>query len=258
MSMLVRLSDNAKSSKAGGATGQYLTEEEISGNMFIFTGAGFDTTANTLTYAIVLLSAYPEWQTWIQEEVDGVLGGTASPDYTTVFPKLTRCLALMFETLRLFPPIVHIARGVETPQTLTVHEKQFYVPAPSNVYINIACLHSYPSAWGEESLSFQPSRWVDGAAAADGTARLVPPARGTFLPWSAGPRACPGQKMSQVEFVTVIATLFRQCRVEPVVRAGEDVVQAKARLVELMEDSQPRLTLQMNQPEEVHLRWIRR
>ncbi len=79
-----------------------------------------------------------------------------------------------------------------------------------------------------------------------------------FLPWSAGPRVCPGQKMSQVEFVIAIATLFRQCRVKPVVRKGENSEQAKARLSELMEDSQPRLTLQMNNPEEVHLKWTRR
>ncbi|GJC86382.1 hypothetical protein ColLi_09220 [Colletotrichum liriopes] len=44
---------------------------------------------------------------------------------------------------------------------------------------------------------------------------MTPP-RGSNLPWSGGPRMCPDQKMSQVEFVTVIATLFRQCTAESV------------------------------------------
>jgi cytochrome P450 len=104
MSMLVRLSDQGKTDerlgKGGGApTGQFLTEDEIAGNLFVFTGAGFDTTATTLTYAIALLAVYPQWQAWIQEEIDAVFGSAASADgtldYVTCFPKLNRCLALM-------------------------------------------------------------------------------------------------------------------------------------------------------------------
>ncbi|KAJ0322762.1 hypothetical protein COL5a_008588 [Colletotrichum fioriniae] len=226
MSMLVRLSDQEKSravasdkepsSKASTSVNNsisnpksYLTEEEIAGNLFIFTAAGFDTTANTLAYAVTLLAAYPEWQAWIQAELDVVLGPPApspssSPeqedreltDYSIVFPKLTRCLAVM----------------------------------PHNQ-----------------------------------------PHRGTFLPWSSGPRTCPGQKMAQVEFVTVLATLFHQCTIEPVPEDGDEstttqsttttemaAAQARQRLLDLMQDSQPRLTLQMNRPEDVCLRWTKR
>ncbi len=92
MSMLVRLSD---SGKADAETAQHLSEEEIAGNMFLFTVAGFDTTANTLTNAFALLAALPEWQDWIQEEIDFELGQTESRDYEVLFPRLTRCLALM-------------------------------------------------------------------------------------------------------------------------------------------------------------------
>jgi cytochrome P450 len=101
MSMLVRLSDQEKSldhGKPTGGSGQYLTDDEIAGNMFLFTGAGFDTTANTLVFAICLLATYPQWQTWIQEEIDLVLGEVKDGepiDYSTCFPKLSRCLALM-------------------------------------------------------------------------------------------------------------------------------------------------------------------
>jgi cytochrome P450 len=119
MSTLVRLSDQGhnqtdnksptaleKSTLSTGtstASTSYLTEEEIAGNLFIFTAAGFDTTANTLSYAVALLAAYPEWQSWIQAEIDTVLGAPSGgaenelppPDYATAFPKLTRCLAIM-------------------------------------------------------------------------------------------------------------------------------------------------------------------
>jgi hypothetical protein len=104
MGTLVCLSDQEKSRAEGEKTDQttkrdrssYLTEEEIAGNLFIFTAAGFDTTANTMSYAVTLLAVYPEWQTWIQTEIDSVLGGRAEMlDYATAFPKLTRCLAVM-------------------------------------------------------------------------------------------------------------------------------------------------------------------
>ena len=64
--------------------------------------------------------------------------------------------------------------------------------------------------------------------------------------------------MSQVEFVAVIAILFRTCRLEPVVKQAESMEQAREGLVNLMQDSQPRLSLQMNRPKEVHLRWLKR
>ncbi|KAJ4123007.1 hypothetical protein NW768_009999 [Fusarium equiseti] len=113
MTTLVRLSDQAKADgqnyeKISGGVGnkQYLTEDEIAGNLFIFTAAGFDTTSNTMSYALALLAAYPQWQTWIQAEIDDVLRHCdvrVEEEYATIFPKLTRCLALMFETLRLYP-----------------------------------------------------------------------------------------------------------------------------------------------------------
>jgi len=78
------------------------------------------------------------------------------------------------------------------------------------------------------------------------------------MPWSVGPRVCPGQKMSQVEFVAVIATLFRRCSALPVVREGESTELARQRLLHLLQDSQPVLTLQINKPEDVHIHWAKR
>ena len=119
MRTLVRLSDEAKAKATNQSSTSlrekrlevdsasfgrlYLTEDEIAGNLFIFTAAGFDTTSNTLGYAITLLAVYPEWQNWIQAEIDAVLrspqGGQSKdaslPDYSTAFPKLVRCLAVM-------------------------------------------------------------------------------------------------------------------------------------------------------------------
>jgi len=75
-----------------------LTEDEIRGNLYIFSAAGFETTANTMTYAMALLAAYPEWQAWVQEELDEVFERVPDSDlgdYEKIFPRLQRCLAIM-------------------------------------------------------------------------------------------------------------------------------------------------------------------
>lgn len=64
--------------------------------------------------------------------------------------------------------------------------------------------------------------------------------------------------MSQVEFVAVIATLFRRCNAQPVIKKGEDTDGARQRLLGLMQDSQAMLTLQMNRPKDVLIQWTER
>ncbi|CAK7231587.1 hypothetical protein SCUCBS95973_007966 [Sporothrix curviconia] len=284
MSTLVRLSGQAsKAGRSNGTssektlpppTGAHLTEDEISGNLFLVTGAGYDTTANTMCYAAVLLAAYPDKQAWIQEELDRVFGGggdfpNLSPsdkvarlqtlDYTTVYPRLARTLAYMFETLRLFPAVLHLSRSVRTtdgPQTLTAHEKTHHLIGAYNVFINNRGLHTDRQVWGADADDFRPERWIE--VDDQGNESVTAPPRGSFSPWSGGPRVCPGMKMSQVEFVVVMATLLWRCSVRPVKEGQETDAEARARLLALTEDSQPRLTLQMNRPEDAVLQWVER
>ena len=64
--------------------------------------------------------------------------------------------------------------------------------------------------------------------------------------------------MSQVEFVAVIMTLFKRFTVAPMLEKGETMEDAKERLRGVMKDSQQRLTLQMNNPQDVRLKWSKR
>lgn len=102
-----------------------LSEDEIFGNIFILNFAGYDTTANTLGFAMYLLAVHPEVQTWIADEIAAVVGPSQDSieewDYQTLFPRLRRCRAILLETLRLFPPIVGIPKWTATePQALNI------------------------------------------------------------------------------------------------------------------------------------------
>lgn len=148
--------------------------------------------------------------------------------------------------------MAHVSRATKAEQQIQIGSKTYIVPANSTVYLNSACTHVDPAIWGVDALDFRPDRWLSD----DGD--LVRPTRGTFTPWSAGPRICPGQKMAEVEFVAVMMTVFSSHKISPVVDAGETLEMAQEKLREIIADSQPRITLQVNRPQDVKLRWERR
>lgn len=59
MSILVHASEEAVQSKGG------LTDDEIYRNLFIYTMAGHETTANIFAYALAFLACHPQWQEWL-------------------------------------------------------------------------------------------------------------------------------------------------------------------------------------------------
>jgi cytochrome P450 len=93
MSTLIRMSDQAEAE--GTQSAVRLTDDEIRGNIFIFNLAGHDTTANTLGYAFALLACHPEFQEWVDEEIDEVfVGKTEDVGYEECFPRLKRVMAV--------------------------------------------------------------------------------------------------------------------------------------------------------------------
>ena len=98
MSVMIQVSDQEKKSVGSKL---YLTEEELTGNLFQFTLAGFDTTSNTMAYALTCMAIYPAWQDWVVEEIAAV-AKSDDLDYESTFPKLKRCLALMVRILITF------------------------------------------------------------------------------------------------------------------------------------------------------------
>lgn len=64
--------------------------------------------------------------------------------------------------------------------------------------------------------------------------------------------------MAQVEFVAVMREIFSKWRVEAVGRPGDTPEMARQRLQAVVDDSQPKFTLQVRRPKDVVLRWVRR
>jgi cytochrome P450 len=256
MSALVRASQDHSD---GG-----LSESEIYGNMFLFNFAGHDTTAHTLAFAVVLLSTQSTVQDWIHEELCHVLRERSEDEwsYADDFPRLKRCLAVMLETVRLYTP-VPIAKSTGKKDTqLRVGEGTYLIPRNTLVIPHHVAVHTHPKYWGDDSLEWRPSRWIqtDGQAPSFlATERVRAPEKGSFIAWSEGIRVCPGKKFSQVEFVAATAAMFKDWCVEPVLVAGESMEDARRRVIKRVEeDTGQILLLQMLHPEKAPLIWRRR
>lgn len=123
-------------------------------------------------------------------------------------------------------------------------------------------VHAHPRYWGADAPSWRPARWIvsdpTGSKVGLDAESIFVPAQGTYFPWSDGQRSCPGKKFAQVEFVAVIANLFRGHRVLPERRAGESEAQARRRVIEAVNDSTVKMLLQMKNPASVAVRWTKR
>jgi cytochrome P450 len=258
MSVLVRAAELSKADEKGRNS---LTDEEIFGNLFIYSIAGHETTANTLAYAVALMSTNRGVQDWIGEELDAVFGPEQNVDkwqYEKAFPQLKRCLALMYETLRLYGPVFFIPKYTNAGHpTIKINEREYMIPPKTYVVLNSMALHSMPRHWGSDSLVWRPDRWIIPSQDENGLKceDFFQPTPGSYVPWAHGPRICPGKKFSQVEFVAVVACLLRCHRVELVLLEGESHAKASERILKVVQDSDLELTLKMNRPENIKLKW---
>ncbi|KAF2676563.1 cytochrome P450 [Lentithecium fluviatile CBS 122367] len=273
MSTLIRTSDQAKADGIHSAV--RLSDGEIKGNIFIFNLAGHDTTANTLGYAFALLACHAEVQDWVVEEIDSVFG-EGETSYEVAFPRLKRVLAVMYETLRLYGPVSTIPRAAlpNTPLLLrnpaASSTREILIPQNTDLALKILAMHTSPTHFTNPT-SWDPKRWIASSPASLAPLKLLEEKlleeklleeklleeklleQKAFLPWSTGPRVCPGMKMSQVEFVGVLATVLRSVRVAPAMK-GETTEEAKRRLLGTVRDSNADTpALKISHPEKICL-----
>lgn len=156
--------------------------------------AGFETTANAMTWALHLLALNPAKQKKMAEEVVGVLGSRAVANEDMPDLKYTR--AVMAEAMRLFPPAWVIGRVLLKDFKFG----EFTLPKDAEVWMSQYVMHRDPRYWSEPD-AFQPERWL----AAD-----FSPSRFVYFPFSAGPRNCIGEQFAWLESMVVLANAVRR------------------------------------------------
>lgn len=153
--------------------------------------AGFETTANAMTWALHLLARHPEKQKKMAEEIAASLQGRSAQAEDAANLPYTR--AVISEAMRLFPPAWVIGR-------VLLRDFQFgeyTIPKGAEVWMSQYVMHRDARYFSDPDV-FLPERWLD----AD-----FQPSRFVYFPFSAGPRNCIGEQFAWLEATLVLATL---------------------------------------------------
>ncbi|GMT21514.1 hypothetical protein PFISCL1PPCAC_12811 [Pristionchus fissidentatus] len=179
-----------------------LSIEDIREEVDTFMFAGHDTTSSALGWTIWCLANHPEIQQRVYEEITSVFGEDEDIDCTSdemaQLVYLDRCIK---ESLRLFPPVPFALRRLDEDLQMG----PYLLPRGSTLCISPYLVHRneriYPNP-----LVYDPDRFLP-----ENVERRHPY---DFVPFSAGPRNCIGQKFAMNQLKIFISWILRRYRIE--------------------------------------------
>jgi cytochrome P450 len=179
-------------------TGQPLSDEDIRHELVVFVGAGYDTTATTLTYALWVLGRLPELQDRVAAEVAAVGERPLTSDDV---PRLGYTVQVLNEALRLCPPAPVLTRMVLKDFDVDGYR----VEAGNGVMVGVFAMHRDPALW-DHPLVFDPDRFSPGNS--------MDRDRWQYLPFGGGPRSCIGDHFAMLEATLGLATIIRHTEIQ--------------------------------------------
>lgn len=170
---------------------------EVKSNILTFLSAGHETTANTLTWSLFLLSQSPQWREQVEAEVDRELRGPVEG----LAERLVVTRAVIDEAVRLYPPISALSRIADGSDVVGGHE----VKRRTLIVIAPYVLHRHRKLWDRPDV-FDPARFLG-----EDKHRID---RFAYMPFGAGARTCIGSTFALQEATLVLATLVRNFKMQ--------------------------------------------
>ena len=165
--------------------------------MLLFLHAGHDNVAAALAWMLWLLAENPQWQSKVREEWRA--RGAAAEFDIGAFPVAG---AVISETLRLYPPIMHLIREAE--RDLDVDGET--VPGGFTTVLSLYAMHRNRQ-WWEAPDAFRPERFMGGTT--DLRRRLL------WAPFGTGPRGCVGSAFARTEMVVALGAILDRLELLP-------------------------------------------
>ncbi|KMQ93071.1 cytochrome p450 4c1, partial [Lasius niger] len=193
-----------------------LTDDELRAQVDTFMFEGHDTTAVAITWTLFLLGNNLEQQEKVHEELDEVFRDSETPASVKELSQLKYLERVIKETLRLYPSVPFIFRKLAED----VKIGDYTLPKNATVSIEILYTHTNPQIWSDPQ-KFDPDRFLP-----ENSKHRNPYA---YIPFSAGPRNCIGQRFALLEEKTILTAVLRKWRVKSV--KTPDEVQYGAALI---------------------------
>jgi cytochrome P450 len=180
-------------------SGRQMSDQQLRDEVMTLFMAGHETTANTLAWTWVLLSAHPEAEAQLHAELDQVLGDRLPT--TADLPRLKYAESVINETLRVYPTVWVIGREAIEPVELGGYS----IPAGTTVFMPQWVIHR-DGRWFQDPEAFRPERWEGGF--------LQRIHRYAYFPFGGGPRICIGNNFALMEATLILATIARKYRLK--------------------------------------------
>ncbi|XP_073970417.1 cytochrome P450 4c3-like isoform X2 [Rhodnius prolixus] len=179
-----------------------LTWEETGKLATDFLIAGFDTSAVTMSYVLLLLAMYPEHQEAVYQEQLDILG--EDPEVVPTWEQLSKMSYLtrvIKEVLRLSNP-----PGIFRKLTNDLDLGEGYkLPKGCTAFILFYYLHRNPTLWAHPN-EFYPDHFLPEECAKR--------PKNTYFPFSWGPRSCPGSIYAMAGSKVLVSTVIRKYKLE--------------------------------------------
>ncbi|XP_058117996.1 cytochrome P450 4d1-like [Anopheles ziemanni] len=196
--------------------GRPLTDEEIREEVDTFMFEGHDTTTSAISFLLQCMAKHPDVQQKVFEEVRGIVGEDRKQPATMAMLNDMSYLDLVIkETLRLYPSVPMFGRKLL--QNTEINGKIF--PANCNVIVLPFFLGRNPDFFPNPE-KFDPERFN-----VERSAEKTNPYQ--YIPFSAGPRNCIGQKFAVAELKSLVSKVVRHYEILPPLEEQEESFMAE-------------------------------
>ncbi|CAL1271339.1 unnamed protein product [Larinioides sclopetarius] len=179
-----------------------MSEDDIRDQLMTFTIAGQDTTKIALSWILYMLGLHAEIRGKVYEELDLIFGVDHERHATVEDLKNMKYLECVIkETLRIYPPGPVLTRYLKEDTTIN----GYHIPKGTICAVFPHVLHRDENVFPNPE-KFEPDRFLP-----ENSANRHPYA---WIPFSAGPRNCIGQKLAFMELLTITSTILRRYTVE--------------------------------------------
>ncbi|MFN9644351.1 MAG: cytochrome P450 [Cyanobacteriota bacterium] len=186
-----------------------LIDADLADQLLLLLFAGYETTASSLTLAVLLLLQHPAALAWLQEELDSLSWppGDNAPDPLVPAPDpletvlgeletMPRLNAVIKEVLRVVPPVGGLFRRAIAPVRLG----DCTIAAGRVIQVDITATQRHGDAFPDGD-TFRPERHLE-----------APAASSAFLPFGVAPRVCLGRPLAELELRLLLTRLLRTLR----------------------------------------------
>lgn len=178
-----------------------LTRENIKAFIMNIFGAGTESSASTIEWALAELINHRDMMEKAREEIDSIVGKKRLVEESDI-PNLPYIQSIVKETLRLHPTGPLIVRQ----STEDCNIGGYYIPSKTTLFVNLWAIGRDSNYW-ENPLEFQPLRFINevGQSPLNLKGQNV-----ELLSFGAGRRSCPGSSLALHIVHTTLAAMI-QC-----------------------------------------------